>query len=324
MCTAVSFSARNHYFGRNLDLEFHYNESVVITPRNYVFRFVDARTLRSHYAMIGIATVVNDYPLYYDATNEMGLSMAALNFPGNAVYRSPASCRDNITPFECIPWILSQCKSVDEAIPLLERINITDVPFSADYPLTPLHWIISDHHKSVVLESMKDGIKLHENKIGVLTNNPPFDYHMVNLSNYLNVTAGVPENRFSNQLDIKPYSRGMGGIGLPGDVSSSSRFIRATFTKWNSVCEDTEVSAVSQFFHILESVAQYRGCVRFDGHYEITVYSSCCNTDTGTYYYKTYDNSQITAVSLKKVSITGSNLICYPLRNQSNIYLEKQ
>ena len=85
MCTAVSFLAKNHYFGRNLDYEFSYNETVTITPRNYPFKFRRMGENNKHYAMIGMAFVQENYPLYYDATNEKGLSIAGLNFPGNAV-----------------------------------------------------------------------------------------------------------------------------------------------------------------------------------------------------------------------------------------------
>ena len=163
---------------------------------------------------------------------------------------------------------------------------------------------------------------VYPNPVGVLTNNPPFPYHMYNLCNYLNVTQEEAQNRFSKELTLKAYSRGMGGIGLPGDLSSQSRFVRAAFTKWNAVCGDTEAECVSQFFHILDSVAQQRGCVRLGNEYEITLYQSCCNTDDGIYYYKTYENSQITAVDMHKTDLNTSLLSTYPLRETQNILYE--
>lgn len=324
MCTAISFLTKNHYFGRNLDLEFSYKEEITITPRNYPFQFCEAKTLRSHYAMIGMATIANNYPLYYDATNEFGLSMAGLNFPGNAVYHPTLDGMDNITPFELIPWILSQCKTISEARVLLSKINLVNIPFSAEYPLTPLHWIISDRNESLAIEPMESCLVIHENAVGVLTNSPPFDFHMNNLCNYLNVTAEEPANRFTDKFTLNTYSRGMGGIGLPGDLSSSSRFIKAAFTKLNSVCDDSETASISQFFHILGSVAQQRGCVKVNGGYEITLYSSCCNTDKGIYCYKTYDNSQITAVRLFRENLDSNKLIRYPLRMKTKILFEDQ
>ena len=320
MCTAISFKTKDHYFGRNLDLEYSYNEAVTITPRNYAFHFKETKTFRNHFAIIGMATIANNYPLYYDATNEHGLSMAGLNFPGNAVYHAPCACRDNITPFELIPWILCQCKSVAQALSLLEKINLIDLSFNDDYPLTPLHWILSDKTQSIVIEPMQYGLNIINNPVGVLTNNPPFDYHMYNLTNYLNLTHEEPHNRFSEKIELLPYSRGMGSIGLPGDLTSSSRFIKAAFVKLNAKCNDDENSSVSQFFHILSSVEQQRGCVKIGNAYEITLYSSCCNTDKGIYYYTTYENRQISAISMHNCDLDSKKLITYPISHQQNIH----
>ena len=115
MCTAITYQTKDNYFGRNLDLDYVYQETVTITPRRYPLRFRQMGTLDRHYAMIGMAYVLGDYPLYYDATNEAGLSMAGLNFPGNAVYRQEEPGRDNVTPFEFIPWVLGRCATVAEA-----------------------------------------------------------------------------------------------------------------------------------------------------------------------------------------------------------------
>lgn len=314
MCTAVSYKTRSHYFGRNLDLYYSYNEAVTVTPRNYPFGFREMPHLTSHYAMIGMATVAEGYPLYYEATNEAGLSMAGLNFPDNAVYFPYAEGKDNVTPFELVPWILGQCGNVQEAKEMLARVNLLNENFSEDLPLSPLHWMISDRDSSIVVESVADGLKIYDNPAKVLTNNPPFDYHMLNIRNYMGITSKTPVNRFSEELDLKPLSLGMGSIGLPGDMSSASRFIRATFVRLNSVSDESEEESVSQFFHILASVAQPRGCTAVEnGRYEYTLYSSCCNTDTGVYYYTTYGNSCITAVDMRRCDPYGGELVTYHL-----------
>lgn len=313
MCTAVSFLQENHYFGRNLDLEFSYHESVAILPRNYPLLMRCTGSINEHYAMIGIATVDNGYPLYYDATNEYGLSMAGLNFPGNAVYHSPADCTINIAPFELIPWVLGQCKNISQVLDLLKNVQVSAIPYSEELSLTPLHWIVSDKHQSIVLEPMRDGLHIIEDPVGILTNSPPFDFHMQNLRQYLSLTSKEPESRFSNLSSLTPFSRGAGAFGLPGDNTSTSRFIRAAFTKLHSVCESNENSRVYQFFHILQSVSQKRGTVQVGSQYEITVYSSCCNTDLGIYYYTTYENSQITAVHMRNEDLDSTKVIQYPL-----------
>lgn len=312
MCTAVTYKTRDHYFGRNLDLEYSYEERVTVTPRNFPVVFRKMGKMESHYALIGMAYISQGYPLYYDATNEKGLSVAGLNFPGNADYKPYCEGRDNITPFELPLWILGQCATVAEAEKLLDRINILNEDFSPELPLSPLHWIISDRERSIVLEAVKEGVKLYENPVGVLTNNPTFDYHIFNLNNFMTLSKGQPKNAW--ELPLQQYSRGMGALGLPGDCSSTSRFVRAAFVKMNSVSGSSEEESVSQFFHILKSVEMPRGCVELGERvFEITQYSSCCNTDRGIYYYTTYDNSQICAVDMYKENLDGSELIAYPL-----------
>lgn len=319
MCTAITFSTHDHYFGRNLDFEHDFNEIITITPRNYPFPFRCLPTLNTHFAMIGMAVVVDNYPLYFDATNEKGVSMAGLYFPGNAVYLPKASDMDNVTPFEFIPWILSQCESLEQVKEKLAYINIVDMSYSEEYPLSPLHWIIAKDGQAITVEPTATGIKIYDNPMGVLTNNPPFDYHLYNLSNYMNLTREEPSNRFAPKQNFEPYSRGMGAIGLPGDLSSSSRFIRACFTKLNSACDPDEISSVSQFFHILASVSQTNGCAKVGDAFERTIYSSCCNTSKGIYYYNTYENFQIHSISLHKSNINSEYLHIFPLDMKANI-----
>lgn len=313
MCTAITYHGKSHYFGRNLDFEHNFGECVAIMPRNYPLFFRQEKEKTKHYAMIGMAVVDSNYPLYFDGTNEKGLSMAGLYFPNNAIYLPKKEGYSNITPFEFIPWILSQCANIDEALKILDSTNIIDLPYNRQFPLTPLHWIIADKEKSLTVEPTEDRLNVFDNPIGVLTNNPPFPYHLYHLKNYLNLTREEATNRFAPQCDINAYSRGMGAIGLPGDLSSSSRFVRAAFTKLNSVCEETEETSVNQFFHILGSVAQQKGCVKVGNGFEKTIYSSCCNTDTGTYYYTTYENSQINAISLKNTDMDSNKLSQFQL-----------
>lgn len=320
MCTAATYKTKNHYFGRNLDLEYSYQETVTITPRNYRLSFRGLKPLESHYAIIGMAYVVDNYPLYYDGTNEEGLSMAGLNFPDNAFYPHFQDGKDNVAPFEFIPWILGQCKNVEEAREKLENINLYNEAFNNELPLTPLHWIIADREESIVVEPTKDGLRIYDNPVGILTNNPPFPYHMINLSNYMRLSSEEPQNTFAQSLPIKPYSRGMGTMFLPGDLSSASRFVKAAFTKLNSVSGDGEEESVSQFFHILKAVEMQRGLVHMgQGKYELTIYTSCCNVDKGIYYYTTYENSQINAVDMNKEKLMGDTLVTYRLRKDNSI-----
>ena len=323
MCTAAAYKTKDLYFGRTLDYEFSYHEEVTITPRNFPLPFRFMPTITEHYAIIGMAHVAEGFPLYYDAMNEKGLCMAGLNFVGNAVYSEPVSGRDNVAQFEFIPWVLGLCANVLEAKEKLKTITLTNTAFSEMFPPSQLHWMIADRDACIVIESTKEGLHIYDNPVGVLTNNPPFPEQMFRLNDFMHLSNKQPENCFSSRLNLTHYSRGMGAIGLPGDLSSQSRFIRVAFVKENSVSMDTESESVSQFFHILGSVDQQRGCCEVHpGAYEITIYTSCCNADKGIYYYTTYNNPSIHAVDLHRENLSSADLIRYPLITESEFHFQ--
>ena len=314
MCTAITYKTKDHYFGRNLDLDYSYNETVVVTPRDYCFKFRKVNEMKTHYAIIGMANVEENYPLYYDAINEKGLGMAALSFFQNVDFKECEDGEDNIAPFEFIPWVLGQCADLDEAKRLLENIRIVGIKFNENFPISPVHWIIADKNSSITVEAVKEGVRVYDNPVGVLTNDPSFDMQLFNLNNYMNLSPETPNNLFSDKIELSVYCKGLGAVGLPGDLSSPSRFVKTAFTKLNSVSGESESESISQFFHILGSVYQQRGSVRTGkDKYEITYYSSCCNLDKGIYNYTTYENSQITAVKLNDKNTVGTELSIYPL-----------
>ncbi len=312
MCTAATYKTKDFYFGRTLDYDLSYGDEITVTPRRYPFRFRSMGVMEEHYAFIGMAHIEDGYPLYYDAVNEKGLGMAGLNFPENAKYGKWVRDKENVATFELIPWILGQCSSVQEVRQLLGKINITGVPFNQELPAAQLHWMICDRRETIVVEAVDSGIRVHDNPVGVLTNNPPFEEQLFQLNNYMSLSPKAPVNHFCDRLTLQTYSRGMGAIGLPGDLSSQSRFVRAAFVKLNSISGDSESESVSQFFHILGSVDQPRGCcVLEDDQYEVTLFTSCCNADKGIYYYTTYGNHQISAVDMHRENLDGSGLIRY-------------
>ena len=312
MCTAATYKTKDFYFGRTLDYDLSYGDEITVTPRRYPFRFRSMGVMEEHYAFIGMAHIEDGYPLYYDAVNEKGLGMAGLNFPENAKYGKWVRDKENVATFELIPWILGQCSSVQEVRQLLGKINITGEPFNQELPAAQLHWMICDRRETIVVEAVDSGIRVHDNPVGVLTNNPPFEEQLFQLNNYMSLSPKAPVNHFCDRLTLQTYSRGMGAIGLPGDLSSQSRFVRAAFVKLNSISGDSESESVSQFFHILGSVDQPRGCcVLEDDQYEVTLFTSCCNADKGIYYYTTYGNHHISAVDMHRENLDGSGLIRY-------------
>lgn len=321
MCTAATYQTKDFYFGRTLDHDRSYGEEIVITPRGYSLSFRHAGGMDSHYAIIGTACVAEGYPLYYDAVNEKGLSIAGLHFVGNACYKKAQALDGmDVAQFELIPFLLGQCASVGEVRALLSRVNVTDTPFRPDMPPAELHWLLADRREAVTVEPLRDGLRVYDNPVGILTNNPPFAQQLFRLNDYMSLSAGPPENTFAPGLSLHAYGRGMGALGLPGDLSSGSRFVRAAFVKLNAVSGDSEEASVNQFFHILGAVEQQRGCCRLeDGGYEITLYTSCCNASRGIYYYTTYDNHQITAVDMRRENLSGRALIRYPMERAEQI-----
>lgn len=319
MCTAISDNHRRHLFGRTLDLERSYGEELIVTPRAFPLKFKYSSTLSEHFAMIGIGHVCNGEPLYYDAANEKGLAVAALNFPQSTVYHAARQDKRNLASFELIPLLLGTCESVREAAELLGKINITPDSFSASLPASPLHWLVADKSRAVVLESTSEGLKIYEDPVGVLSNEPPFPYHLSNLANYISLSPESPENKLCPSASIALYSRGMGAIGLPGDLSSASRFVRAVFARSHTHCENDE-DCISRFFHIMNSVSQPLGCaISEDGRPICTLYTSCADTERGIYYFTTYGYRRIRAMSLHKTDISSSLLTSLSIYSSENI-----
>ena len=309
MCTAATYKTDGFYFGRTLDYEFSYGDEIVVMPRRFPLAFRGGAALPEHYALLGMAHVADGCPLYYDAMNEKGLCMAGLNFVGNAVYAAPRGDEGDVAQFEFIPWVLAQCASVSEARALLAKTNLTGTPFSAQLPAAQLHWLLADKDECITVESAADGLHVYDNPAGVLTNNPPFPQQLFRLNDYQSLSPRQPENTFAPSLDLRSYSRGMGALGLPGDLSSSSRFVRAAFTRANSVSGRSETESVSQFFHILGAVEQVRGCCEVaPGKHEITIYTSCCSAQRGIYYYTTYENRRICAGDMHRCDLDAAAL----------------
>lgn len=317
MCTALSWKGKEHLFGRTLDLNRSCGEEILLIPQGFPLCFRHKETVLHHYAMVGMGIRRDGFPLLFEATNEKGLSMAGLNFPGNAVYHPMKNGADNITPFEFIPWILGQCADCDEAEQLLARINLLEEHFSNTLTLSPLHWLISDPNRSITAEPGKQGLSLYTNPLGILTNNPPFPQQMTHLSLFLGLSPQPAENRFSPRMELEPLSHGMGAMGLPGDLSSPSRFVRAAFVAEN-LREDEE--SVSCFFRVMSAVEQQKGCAWMGEGWEYTVYTSCCDAKKGVFYYTTYQNRQITALDLKAERIDDATLKCFPLIRQEQIH----
>lgn len=311
MCTCFKIKGNDLLIGRNMDIEYTFGEKVVIVPREYNWTWRETKNLSNSFAMMGIATIFNDYPLFAEAVNEKGLVMASLNFPDNAYYFDKIEGKHNLTPFELIPYVLKHFETVKEAKQYLKDLNLINQAFSENLPLAPLHFILMDENDCIVIESEKDGLHIYDNPTNVLTNNPQLPSHLVNLENYRNLQVKNPENNLLNK-EGKIYGQGLGAFGLPGDSSPMSRFVQTCFYKSCSELLEKEQINESQVLLILQKVSMLRGCVKTkEDKWDITSYSACINSSKLTYFIKTYDNLNVFKVSLLNENLDSKNLIVY-------------
>lgn len=315
MCTAIAMpvKGRGLFFGRNMDIDFTFGERIAVTPREYSIPCSRGGLYKTKYAMIGMASAIDGYPLYADGFNEHGLAMAGLNFPEFAYYKKvPDETEKSISPYELIPHILGSCKNLIEAAKLLENTQICDIPFREDIPNTTLHWMIADNSGSIVVEAVREGLKIHDNPVNVLTNSPPFEYQLINLRRYSNLTVKPAESDFCGLAHKEIHEKGLGSVGLPGDYSSASRFVRAAYLLHNSKTDSCSTAA--QMFHLLDCVAVVRGAIETESDNPYcTVYSACMDTEKGLYHYRTYDSLSVKATDIREYDINGKSIIELPL-----------
>ena len=319
MCTSIFIKNKCSYFARNMDLNYNINELALIIPRNYKISFKSIDSIDKHFAIIGIGVIKSNYPLLAEGANEKGLAIAALNFPNNATYYLKDDNKLNLSPFELMLYLLAKCENITQVKLALNTINIVDIPFSKELVNTPLHFMVSDKNSSVVIETLKDKMHIYDNPYNILTNNPPFIYHKENVNNYMSLNTSSATNNFDQKLNLTNYSYGMGLLGLPGDYSSTSRFIKALFIKNNMQLFENEFDNIKAIFNCLESVKMIKGIVNTNIGIEYTHYTSCYNLDKGYLYYKTYDNMCINVIELYNEDINSNELFHYNLINSFNI-----
>ena len=320
MCTAIFDNFGYPLFGRTLDLEYSNGEEVILTPRRKRLDFLHAHPKEEHPAILGIGIIKDGYPLYYDAVNEAGLAVAALNFPHSCVYKKASGDPLELASFEVIPFLLSHCASTVEAKNILKNASITNEGFSKDLPPSPLHWMISDRHSSIVLEATENQVNIYDNPLGVLANDPPFPTQFSLLGACLSLDSTPPQNTLCGGVDVPIISRGFGASGLPGDFSSPSRFVRAVFVKNHTKVESTLSTSVSRFFHLLSSVSVPFGTVKAEnGREVVTHYSSAARLDDLSYYFTTYYCGAIRKVSPTEVQRSDEHLFSLPLAEEELI-----
>ena len=313
MCTALTLKTKDGYnlFGRNMDLAYSFNQAVTLVPRNYEYRDrVSGNMQKNKYAIMGMASVIDDYPAFADGMNEKGLCCAGLNFPG---YFHPdentSNDKKNVAAYDILLWILANFETVDQVAEEMKKVQIVAVPINEKTPIPTLHWIVTDTTgKSIVIEKTKEALKVYDNQIGVMTNSPTFDWHLTNLNEYIKLNPLQPESVKWGERELKNMGVGAGTKGLPGSYTGVDRFVRIAYLKSQFPEAKDLNDGVSQFFHMLDGVAMPKGAVISDGLDDITQYASCMCQQKGVYYYKTYNNPSISAVDMNKEDLDANEI----------------
>ena len=314
MCTGVRFIDNDGgmYFGRNLDWSVPYGQKVVITPRGYKYNsaFLGEMNMKGG-AIIGMAIVAENTPLYFDCANESGLAIAGLNFPGYAKYAEAAvDGKTNVAAYEFPLWAVANFTTVAEVEKALKEVAIVAKPMNEQYPVSELHWIIGDKERSIVVEYTANGMEIFENDVDILTNQPGYGWHKENLRNYMNLFPQMPKEVKWGKAKMTAFGSGSLMRGLPGDYYSPSRFVRVAYLNTHYPVKSTEEENVSRLFHTLTGVAMIDGAAQMgDGKCELTIYTGGYSAPAKTYYYNTYENPAIQKVAMSDYDLDTAELM---------------
>ena len=325
MCTALSIKTNDnkYFFGRNMDLAYFFNQSPICISRNFQYQdFVTGEMIKTNKAILGMGTIIDNHPAMADAMNEDGLACAGLNFARYAHYEpKPVPGKINIAPYDFIIWVLSNFSNVNELEKKISEIELVNVPINEHTPVATLHWMITDSiGNSLVVEKTKDKFTAHKNPVGVMTNDPTFDWHLTNLNEYMYLKPHHHKPVNWCEKELKGLGIGIGTLGMPGDFASVSRFVRIAYLRSHMPEIKDNIDAISQFFHMLDYVAMVKGGVTTEDTLEdMTLYSSCMNLEKGIYYYKTYSNNRINAIDMNKECLDNGEIKVFNYINQQDI-----
>lgn len=327
MCTGIRLNAHNGavVFARTLEFAQDIESSIILIPRNFTFQGTtpsgEPRGLRwqSKYAVVG-ANAASQIGVI-DGVNEKGLAGGLFYFTDYAQYQEvpKEQAQNSIASWELLTLILTSCSRVDEVKKLVSSIYVSSAVFQGWGITPPLHAIVHDAQgNSVVIEYVQGKLMLYDNPLGVFTNAPPFDWHITNLNNYVNLGVFNVNEKQLNVFNLKATSQGSGMLGLPGDFSSASRFVRAVAYSQSVIDIKNEEDARNNAFHILNLFDIPRGSVRQmeNGQvaYDYTQWTSASDLRNKKYYYRTYEDQQIRGVDLMQLQIDGSQVIIMPMK----------
>ena len=319
-CTGILLKADDESIvtGRTVEFGSDIDMSVAVIPRNFKFTGNipngNGMAYTSKYAAVGIYCF--DNKVLMDGMNERGLSAAAFYFPGFAQYAKITTDNQTnaLSPVEFPNWILTQFATIEEVKAALHSVVIAPTILS-NWGTTPppMHYIVYDQYgKSIVIEPIHGTLVTYENELGVLTNSPAYDWHLANLRNFINLTPFNAEPIHLRGLELAPFGQGAGMVGLPGDFTPPSRFVRAAIFSTAEIPSKNSDEAVSQAFHILNQFDIPAGVVRQKDQtsfsVDYTLLTSVKDPNAMKYYYRSYDDQTIKFIDLKQFDLDGKTI----------------
>jgi len=317
-CTGISLSTTNSDYIQARTIEWGHNDlnsKLIVSPRDYTYTSTmpdqkQGESWQSKYGFVGIS--VSDDKFIAEGVNEKGLSAGLFYFRnyGSLATYDPSDRANNITDMDFVRWMLSQFETVDQVEAALNKIKIVTVYFDEQgNPSPTAHWRVSDKNgNSIVIEIMNHGeINIHKNIAKVLTNSPDYDWHVTNLNNYINLQPGSIAGQKINDVEAQSFGVGSAFVGLPGDISPPSRFVRAAFYVNSAPTLKTSEQAVAQAFHILNNFdipigSEFNDKAHISDLPSATQWTSVIDQNNGLFFYKTMRDSTIRRVDLNSLN----------------------
>ena len=340
-CTSIALVAEDGtvVYGRTMEWgAFDLNSRVAVIYRGYQFQghTPDGKpglVWKARYGVVGLDALEKDY--ITDGINEKGLVVGVLYLPGFAEFQpyDPAQADISMSSAEFANYVLTEFATVDEVIQGLKKIRVVPVPEPALGIPAPLHLTVMDKSgKAIVVQYLKGELKIFDNPLRVLTNSPSFDWHMTNLRNYINLSAvAIPAKKIED-LDFKPIGAGSGFLGIPGDYTPPSRFVRAVaYTQTARKTPDGD-ETVYEVFRILDNFNLPLGSAEgpdanpelLKGMRSSTIWTAAADTRNLKYYYHTQHNRKVRMIDLKKIDFSQYNgkIIHIPLDKRKSQEIE--
>jgi choloylglycine hydrolase len=299
---------------------------LIYVPRGFSFTAQTPRgtglTYKAKYAALGV--IAFDEPAIVDGMNEKGLSVGVFYFPHYAGY-ADASAQNALSPLDFSNWLITQFASVDEIKRALPSVSIVPTVYKQWGPAAPpFHYVVYEASgRCIVIEPVAGQLVVHDNPLGVVTNSPTFDWHLTNLNNFVHLSPfNVAPKRIAG-VDFVPFGQGSGMIGLPGDFSPPSRFVRAALFSLDALATPDNRTAVLQAFHLLNQFDMPVGIIREKVgavlRTDRTLATAVRDPKSLTYYFRTYEDQSIRSVDLKKFDPNGSQLLRCSVRSEQPI-----